>query len=81
MPDKKKLDESNRRKIEEALEVADGAETTSASHEEMERRWQDKKTLLRKMLERRWLTENQDAITAYNARIERNGVFSHKKKF
>ena len=53
----------------------------NSSHEEMARRWPDKKDLLRKLLEGRWRAENQDAIDVYNARIKRDGVFSHKKKF
>jgi antitoxin CcdA len=32
--------------------------------------------LVRKAKEQQWLTENADAIAAYNKRIEKDGVFS-----
>jgi antitoxin CcdA len=32
--------------------------------------------LVRKAKEQQWLTENADAIAAYNERIEKDGVFS-----
>jgi antitoxin CcdA len=35
---------------------------------------------LRQKLEHRWREENKDAIAAYNARIEKNGVFGAKKR-
>ena len=35
---------------------------------------------VRKHLEEQWLTENQEAIEHYNARIERDGVFAARKR-
>ena len=35
---------------------------------------------VRKHLEGQWLAENQEAITLYNARIERDGVFAARKR-
>jgi antitoxin CcdA len=35
---------------------------------------------VRKHLEGQWLTENQEAIEHYNARIERDGVFAARKR-
>ena len=35
---------------------------------------------LRQKLEHRWREENRDAIAAYNARIEKNGVFGARKR-
>jgi len=35
---------------------------------------------VRKHLEIQWLAENQDAITLYNARIEKDGVFAARKR-
>lgn len=34
--------------------------------------------LIRKTERERWISENQDAIEAYNERVERDGVFSDK---
>lgn len=35
---------------------------------------------VRKHLEEQWLAENQEAITQYNARIEKDGVFAARKR-
>lgn len=35
---------------------------------------------LRETLEQKWLEENKEAIDAYNARIERNGIFGADKR-
>jgi antitoxin CcdA len=35
---------------------------------------------VRKHLEEQWLAENQEAITHYNARIEKDGVFAARKR-
>lgn len=37
---------------------------------------------VRESLEEQWREENKEAIAAYNARIERDGVFAaHKRRF
>jgi len=35
---------------------------------------------LRTIMEEKWLAENEDAIAAYNARIEKDGVFAANKR-
>ncbi len=35
---------------------------------------------LRTIMEEQWLAENEDAIAAYNARIEKDGVFAANKR-
>ncbi|SEA45350.1 antitoxin CcdA [Desulfuromusa kysingii] len=35
---------------------------------------------LKKIMEEQWLAENEEAIEAYNARIEINGVFAASKR-
>jgi antitoxin CcdA len=35
---------------------------------------------VRKHMEEQWLAENQEAITHYNARIEKDGVFAARKR-
>ncbi|MEJ2469554.1 MAG: type II toxin-antitoxin system CcdA family antitoxin [Desulfuromonadales bacterium] len=35
---------------------------------------------VRKHLEEQWLAENREAITHYNARIEKDGVFAARKR-
>lgn len=35
---------------------------------------------LRTILEEQWLAENENAIAAYNSRIEKNGVFAANKR-
>ena len=35
---------------------------------------------VRKHLEEQWLAENQEAITLYNSRIEKYGVFAARKR-
>lgn len=34
-------------------------------------------TMLRQRLSEQWLAENQEAISAYNAHVEANGVYSN----